>query len=110
MQYQGQVMLLLDGQATQVTPRILAYAGSQRIIIIQLVAHSSQLTQPPDLCVSRIFKVLYEKENKVKGLKGETLKIYRALTAFYKSTTIPTALRSFVRAEFRLNPDNLLLQ
>jgi hypothetical protein len=110
MQYQGLVILLLDGHATHVTPRVLASSGSQRIIIIQLVAHSWHLTPPRDLCVFRIFKVLYTKENKVKGLKGETLKIYRALAPFYKFTIIPMVPWSFVWAGFRLNPDNLLLQ
>jgi hypothetical protein len=43
-QYQGPIILLLDGHSTHVTPRVLASADSQRIIIIQLVAHSSHLT------------------------------------------------------------------
>jgi hypothetical protein len=110
MQYQDPDILLLDGRATHVTPRVLASAGSQRTIIIQLVAPSPHLTQFLDFCVFRIFKVLYKKENEVKGLKGDTLKIYRVLAPFYKFTIIPTVRWAFVRAGFRLNPDNLLLQ
>jgi hypothetical protein len=33
MQYQGSVILLLDGHATHLTPQVLANAASQRIII-----------------------------------------------------------------------------
>jgi hypothetical protein len=59
------------------------------------------------LCVFGVFKILYKREDKVKGLKGETLKIYRALAAFYKSTIIPTVRWSFLPAGFQLRPDNL---
>jgi hypothetical protein len=62
------------------------------------------------LGVFGIFKALYKTESKVKGLKGETLKIYRALAAFHKSTIIPMVRWSFVRAGFRRNPNNLFLQ
>jgi hypothetical protein len=58
------------------------------------------------LCVFGISKVLYKRENKVKAFKGESLKIYRALAASYKSTIIPMVRWSFVRAGFRLDPDN----
>jgi hypothetical protein len=109
MQYQGPLILLLDRDSFHVTPRVLAYAGSQRIIIIQLVVHSSHLTQPLDLCVFGILKVLYKKGNKVKELKGETLKIYRALAAFHKSTIIPMVSWHLLRAGFRLNPRDLLV-
>jgi hypothetical protein len=62
MEHQGPAILLLDGQAAHVIPRVLAYAGSQRIIIIQLVAHSSHLTRPLELSVFGIFKVLYKRK------------------------------------------------
>jgi hypothetical protein len=42
-------------------------------------------------------------------MKGEPRKIYRALLAFYKSTSIPMVRWSFERARFRLNSDNLLI-
>jgi hypothetical protein len=64
MQYQGPAILLLDGHATQVIPRVLAYSSSLRIIIIQLVAHSSHLTQPLDLCVCGFFNVLCKGKTK----------------------------------------------
>jgi hypothetical protein len=38
--YDGPVVFLLDGHTTHATPRIIASAGSERIIIIQLLAHS----------------------------------------------------------------------
>jgi hypothetical protein len=41
-------------------------------------------------------------------LKEETLKIYRAILAFYKATVIPIVRWSFLRTIFRLNPKNLL--
>jgi hypothetical protein len=59
------------------------------------------------LCIFGIFNVLYKKENKVKGLKGGTLKIYRSLAAFYKYTIILMVWCSLIQAGFQLNPDNL---
>jgi transposase len=44
-QYEGPIVLLLDGHATHVTDRVRAYAGSERIMIIRLVVHSSHLSQ-----------------------------------------------------------------
>ena len=105
--YQGPVLLVLDGHSTHVTPRVTAYAGSRQIIVLLLVPHSSHLTQPLDLCVFGLFKILYKKERKVAEMKGETLKIYRALCAFYKATIIPMVRWSFSRAGFRLDPHNL---
>jgi hypothetical protein len=55
----------------------------------------------------RLFKILYEKENKLKGMKGETLKILRAVIAFSKANVIPMVRESFMRARLRLNPENL---
>jgi hypothetical protein len=55
------------------------------------------------LCVFGLFKILYKKEKRSKGVKGETWKINRALWAFYKRTIIPMACWSFERAGFRLN-------
>jgi hypothetical protein len=60
-----------------------------------------------DLPVLGFFKALDKKENKVKELEKETLRIYRALAASYKSTIIPMVRWSLVRAGFRLNPDRL---
>jgi hypothetical protein len=108
MNYDGPILLLVDGHASHITPRVLAYAASQRIIVIKLVAHSSHVSQPLDLCVFGIFKMLYKRESKTHELKGETLKIYRAILAFYKATIIPMVRWSFIRAGFRLNPKNLL--
>jgi hypothetical protein len=54
----------------------LAYGGSQKIIIIQLAAHSWHLTQTLDLYVFGIFKVLYKKENKIKGLPDPMMEKY----------------------------------
>jgi hypothetical protein len=110
MQYQGLVILLLGGHTTHVTLRVLTYAGSQRIIVIQLLAHSSHLTQPLDLCVFGVFKVLHKTENKAKALRDETLKIYHALAPFYTFTIIPMVRWSFDWAGSRLNPERLFLQ
>jgi hypothetical protein len=61
------------------------------------------------LCVFGVFKVLYEKEKKVKKMKGETLKIYRVMSAFYKATVIRLVRWSLNMAGFRLNPNDLLV-
>jgi hypothetical protein len=51
------------------------------------------------------FKSLTKRSQK---LKGATLKIYRTLLVFDKVAIIPMVRWSFLRAGFRLNPDNLL--
>jgi hypothetical protein len=43
----------------------------------------------------------------MKRMKGETLKMYRVITAFSKATIVPNGQWSFVHAGLRLNPDNL---
>jgi prepilin-type processing-associated H-X9-DG protein len=74
-QYEGPIVLFLDGHATHVTDRVLAYACSERILIIRLVAHSSHLGQPLDLCVLAIRQILYKKEKNVNGMKGDRPKL-----------------------------------
>jgi hypothetical protein len=44
----------------------------------------------------------------MKGMKGETRKIYRVLLSFYKSTIIPMIRWSFVRVGFFLKPEKFL--
>jgi hypothetical protein len=106
--YDGPIILFVDGHTGHITSRVLAYAASQKIIVIKLVTHSSHVSQPLDLCVFNVFKMLYKREAKARKMKGETLKIYRAILAFYKATIISMVRWSFVRAGFRLNPKNLL--
>jgi hypothetical protein len=69
--YDGPIILPLDGYPSHVTLRVLAYVGRQKIII-QLVPHSSHITQPLDLCVFSLFKMFYKREQKTKKMKGET--------------------------------------
>jgi hypothetical protein len=63
-QYEGPILLLLEGRATHVTVRVLVEAASERIIIIRLVTHSSCLSQPSDRYVFGIFRTFSKKENK----------------------------------------------
>jgi hypothetical protein len=102
----GSVELLLDGHAPHVAPRVIAYAGSEKIIIVQLVAYSSHLTRPLDVFVFRIFRIFYKKEGKIKGSKRETLKISRTIAEFSRSTIVQMVHWNFIRAEFRLNAQN----
>jgi hypothetical protein len=106
--YDGSIVLLIDGHASHITPRVVAYASSQQIILIRLVAYSSHIRQPLDLCVFPC-SISSIREHKAHKLKGETLKIYRAILALYKATIIPMVRWSFLRAGFRLNPKNLLV-
>jgi hypothetical protein len=98
---------LIDDHETHITSRVVASASSQQIILIKLVPHSSHVSQPLNLCVFRVFKMLYKREQKTKGMKGDTMKIYRGLLAFYKATIIPMVRWSFLRAGFRLNQNDL---
>jgi hypothetical protein len=59
------------------------------------------------LGVFGILQILDKTENKVKEMKGETLKMYRAIAAFYKATIIPMVRWSFIRAGLFLKLDDL---
>jgi hypothetical protein len=104
--YTGSVVLFLDGHSTHVTQRAVAFAGSERILIIRLVPHSSHLSRPLDLCTFGLCRILYKKEQRKQKLKGETFKIHGAFPAFYRATIIPMFQWSFSRARFRLNSNN----
>jgi hypothetical protein len=69
--YTDSIVLLLDCQSTHVTERVIAFAGSERILASRLVSHLSHLSQPLDLCTFGFFKILYMKEQKTQKLKGE---------------------------------------
>jgi hypothetical protein len=56
----------------------------------------------------RFLQVLGYERTKTQTLTDETLKIYRALPAFYKATIVPMFRWSFRLPGFRLNSDNLL--
>jgi hypothetical protein len=58
------IILIVDGDATRVTPRVLASVGCQRISIIQLVTHSSLIGRPLDLRVFAVFRMLSKREAK----------------------------------------------
>lgn len=105
--YQGSIVLLVGGHSIHITPRVVAHTSSQKILIIRLTPYSPQISQPLELRVFSLFKILVQREQKAKGMKGETLKIYRAVLVFYKATRIPMVRSSFLRAGFRLNPDSL---
>jgi hypothetical protein len=42
--YDGPLIFLIDGDDSHITPRVVAYTGSQRIILIRLVAHSFHIS------------------------------------------------------------------
>jgi hypothetical protein len=65
------LVFLFDGQSTQLTERLVTFAGPERIIIIRLVPHSFYLFQPLDCCRFGLFKILYLKEQKAQKLKEE---------------------------------------
>jgi hypothetical protein len=54
-----------------------------------------------------LFTIYYKKENKLKRMKGEALKIFRVVMTFYKAAIIPMVRWSFIRARLGLNPENL---
>jgi 4-hydroxybenzoate polyprenyltransferase len=56
---EGPVTLFVDGYSTHVTARVIAFCGANRIILVWLIPHSSHISQPLDLCVFGIFKILY---------------------------------------------------
>jgi hypothetical protein len=56
--YEGPVILLVDGRSTHVTPRLIPFCGANPIILLQVVPHSSHISQSPDLCGFGIFKIL----------------------------------------------------
>jgi hypothetical protein len=58
--YDKPLILLVDGHGSHITPGVLPYAASQKIISIKLVAHSSHVRQPVGLCLFSVFKMLYK--------------------------------------------------
>jgi hypothetical protein len=55
--YDGQNILIVDCHATQLIPRVRAYADSQVIKLTQVAAHSSYISQPLDSCVSGVITI-----------------------------------------------------
>jgi hypothetical protein len=60
--YNELMILAGDEHSTQVTPRVIALYKARKIISIKLVPHFPHLGQPPDLCASGLFKMIYRKE------------------------------------------------
>jgi hypothetical protein len=83
---------------THGTPRVMAFAGSQKLSLIRLVVHSSHIAQPLDLCLFGLFERLYSKERISTGMKGETKKMSHALLALDKVMIIPIVRWSLERA------------
>jgi hypothetical protein len=77
-------------------------------MFIRLVVHSSHISQPLDLCVFGIFEILYKREKQMKGMKGKTQKIDKALLAFYNSAIFPMVRWSFVLAGSFFRLENVL--
>jgi hypothetical protein len=101
------VVLLVDEHASNRALRVLPSAASRQIILIRLVAHSSHISQPLDLSVFSILKILYKRDKKHRQ-KGETLKIYCDILVFCKAKIVPIMRGSFLQTGFRLNPRNFL--
>jgi hypothetical protein len=103
MNYSGPVILLVDEHASHLTPRVMAFAGSAQIVLIRRGGYSSHIRRPLDMCVFGLLKMLDKKEQKSKGLRGGTLKIYRVILASYTAPIIPMVRWTFLRAGFHLN-------
>jgi hypothetical protein len=106
--YTSLVVLIPDSHSRNMTGRMVAFAGSKRILIIRLIPHSFHLSQLLDLSAFGLFKVWYMKEPKTRKLKGETLKIDRTLHSLSKARVIFMVRWSLRRAEFHSNADILL--
>jgi hypothetical protein len=52
----GPVVLLLEGQSIRVSEYVVAFAGSETILLIRLVPHSPHLSQSLDLRMFGLFK------------------------------------------------------
>jgi hypothetical protein len=52
------VILAVDGQASHVTPRVVAFADLRQITIVKLGAYSSHASQPLDLCAFGVSETL----------------------------------------------------
>jgi hypothetical protein len=64
--YERPVILLVDGNSTHVTPRVIGFCGVNCIILVRLVPHSSHISRPLDSCIFGIVKILYKKEKQTK--------------------------------------------
>jgi hypothetical protein len=61
----------------------------QQIVIITLVRHASNFSQPLNEYAFSVFKILDKMENKANGMKRETFQTEHALTTFYQAPIIP---------------------
>jgi hypothetical protein len=98
--YDGRIIFIGDAHASASLPASAC---------IQLVTHSSDISQVFDLCDFAVFKMLPRREAKRKRMNGETLKWYRAIPGFYQSIIIPKLRLTFDRAGFCLNPTGLFV-
>jgi hypothetical protein len=64
MKYKWSVSLLVDAVASHIPPRVIAYAGSQKLVLVKLIAHSLHIGQPLDLCVFGLFNVFIKRNQK----------------------------------------------
>jgi hypothetical protein len=64
--YDGPSILVADGHSTDVAPHMIALYGARNVILIRLVAHSSHLAEPPNLCLCGFFKFFIAKKDRVK--------------------------------------------
>jgi hypothetical protein len=90
------ILLLVDGHAARVTPRVIPFAVSRKIFMFQLVPHLSVV----GLVCFRSLQDLGQKRQKLKRMKGETLTIYRVMHTFYKATIVPMVNWRFMWAVF----------
>jgi hypothetical protein len=70
------------------------------------IQHFSHITQTLDLWVG-LFKIIYFKERKLKGMKGEARKSHHALLAFCKGAITPAARWGFERTGLLVDADNI---
>jgi hypothetical protein len=91
--YDEPSILIVEGHSTHVTPRVIALFGARNVIMIRLVAHSSHLAQPLDLCVFGLFKIFYRKERQSKKNERGNSKDLPGITGVEMSQTILAALR-----------------
>lgn len=54
--------MIVGRHPARVTPRVIAFAGSQNLSPIQLVPHYSHIGQSFDLCVCGLFRMIYYRE------------------------------------------------
>ena len=100
--YSGPAILILDGFSGHKMDLFKSLAANNKIILIQLPAHSSHLTQPLDLLIFGAMKTYYKTTKCDSKIYGESSKLIRAIKSHQLATISMNVKSAFSRAGIQI--------